>query len=376
MTVFVVTAMIFSRLKTACPVLWLGLASSLVAISVNAEIRAKVNQAEPIYIAFAQMDLVAQENVQVSATLGNYDITSLVSYDNTGFYLMLNGGVEAGRYDLHIVMLSADGEHSTLVDEVVRFSEISHHAGFEFRSATTYRVDESDADDFAQSVRRMSESALRLQARRLGKNTTIASSADLQHRSDANTISGEKLEIANFHVGVEHKTGVGNLGFAVGNQRIDQQGIVFNGFNRRGISAHIESDSKSYHAKTFVINTEAEVSAKEDVIIPSEKHEKSVGAIVGVEVFKAHPGRLRMSGGYIDGQSELRGAGLAFSSGFFDESPDPIAYGGKTWHVSADSAWWEQALLLQAELARSRFDSDGFEIGEDELERIVNNNKN
>lgn len=337
---------------------------AVISPTVFATTKVKIGQPDPIYFPFHHSDSDALQQGQLHATLGDYDITSLMSYDASGFYLNLNGAVETGTYPLHITLRMPDGQTTLLVSDDITFSDSERYAGIEFRSNTAYRVAESDTEDFSQSVKRLTESALRLQAKHLSPKTTVHSYADLQHRSDGNTFSGDKLEIANFHVGVVRKTMIGNLGFSLGNQHIEQQGLIFNGFNRRGVSAELASDQGHYQMKTFFINSDPEVSSKENVILASDKREQSSGATFDVDVFNTQPGRLRVSGGYIDGQSELGGTGIGFSSGFYLNDSPPVAYGGRAWNISASSTWWQNALSIQAEQAKSRFDSDGLGIGD------------
>ncbi len=333
--------------------------------SVSADIKVNIGQQEPIHFPYGQINLAAIQTGQLHANLGAYDVTSLIAYDESGFSFQFGGAVGVGTYLLRISLTMPDGETYLLVEDSLTFVNRVRDAGIELRSNTSYRVDESEEEDFSHSVNRLTESALRLQARRLGEKTELYSSADLQHRTDDNTLSGEKLEIANFNIGFVRKTALGNIGLAIGNQTIEQQGLVFNGFNRRGISTQIQSNEGHYRVKTFLINSDPGISSKEDVILASDKNKQSAGATLDVEVFREQPGRLRISSGYIDGKSELRGIGFGFSSDFSLDTPTPIAYGGKTWHVSANSAWWNQSLILQAEQAQSNFDSDGFDIGEE-----------
>ncbi len=331
---------------------------------VFATMKVSVRQTDPLYLPFQLSDFEALERGRLQATLGSYDITSLVSYDNTGFYLNLVGVVDTGNYPINITIIMQDGQSISLIRDTITLFDSERYGGIELRSNTAYRVDESDAADFSQSVKRLTESAMRLQAKHLGPKTSIHSYAELQHRSDGNTFSGDKLEIANFQVGLERSTTIGNLGFALGNQHIDEQGLVFNGFNRRGVSAGLSGEKKHYRIKTFFINSDPEISSKENVILASDEREQSAGAIFDVDVFSTKPGRLRISGGYIDGQSELGGTGIGLSSTYYPSDSTPIAYGGRAWNISANSAWRQNTLTLQAEHAKSRFDSDGLGIGE------------
>lgn len=299
----------------------------------------------------------------IQATLGSYDISPLVTYTGAQLSFYLSGAVETGRYPLKAKLLMPDGQSIVLVEDTLTVGQASWTTQSDLRSLGTYGTADSDSDEFAEKVRRLSESALRFQANRQSGQTQISSSADIQHQSNNQTMSGDKLEVANFHLGVSRETAIGNLGLAIGNQSVEQQGLVFNGFNRRGIRASISEADAQYHASAFVINTDPTVSSKDNLLLAGTQREQSHGALFDFSVIGNH---LRIGGGYINGQSELLGDGIQYSTDFIETEAEPTVYGGKSWSLIANSTWLDEALFLEAEKAWSNFDADGLDKGDDE----------
>lgn len=330
---------------------------------VEAAITISKDDASPLVIQRQLMDpeLLASGRLQV--TLAGYDVSSLVTSDNSAFYLQLAGAIDPGTYRLTFMVINNNNKSMVAYEDTLNVVAITRTASFEARNNTSYRLDEKEKADFTESVRLMSESALRVQASQQSNNTQLTANADIQHKTDTNTLSGEKLEIANFHLGYQQKTNLGTLGFSAGNQTVATQGLVFNGFNRRGLGAQYESTDQQLKLNTFFINTDPEISYKDNLLVAGNKEERSFGGSLDYQVFNNHPERLRIQAGIIDGQSQLQGIGITYTD---DLSAEVLTYGGSSWQLALSSAWLENGLHFYAERAGSKFDLDGIDQGEDE----------
>jgi hypothetical protein len=326
-------------------------------------------QTEPFRVPIDSESYRALNSGQLRAFLGKYDVTSLLSYDDSAIYLHHSGAVEAGRY-IFVVELVTPEKTVELNRSTLTFYQPKWSGASQLTSSGSYELNSDQNDSFSQNIQRLSESALRMQAQRLGKHFDTKLAVDVQQRSDANTLSGERLEIPNFLISVEQQSKIGNLGFAIGNQLFEQNSLVFNGFNRRGLSAKLESDQDRYKLNTFIINTDPEVSSKDNVLIAGAKSERSAGATFDFSPFKQEPERLKLASGYIDGRSELQGIGLSYGLDSVENAS--VSYGGATWFIAATSQWLEQSLTVEFEQARSSVDSDGFGIGEAEQSDTAN----
>ncbi|MGB0494842.1 MAG: hypothetical protein ACPGJI_00695 [Kangiellaceae bacterium] len=304
----------------------------------------------------------------LSASLGDYDISAMLVLDSGSLYFNHSGAVPPGRYTIKIEVLNDDGEFQSIYHKELTFYREAWQTNAELTTTASYALNSKQNDEFVERVNRLSESALRIQAKRLGQNYHLTTRVDLQHRSDGNTLSGEKLEIPNYYVGVEKPTKFGTLGFALGNQAIENNGLVFNSFNRRGISARLNDEQGRYDLKAFVMNTDPSVSSERKFLPQHHTESHSEGLTINFIPFKTEPSQISIQAGYLDARSQLNGIGIKFNNDPFSVETNPLSYGGKTWFIATSSHWFEQSLNLQAEQAQSQIDLDGFGYGEPEQE--------
>jgi len=321
-----------------------------------------LDESDTLAIPLNPAGVEALSQGEVLAVLGDYDVSSLLSYENGTLFIHHNGALDAGRYTLRVTVEN-ENSHRVLAQQNLLFYRSNWRTDTQFTNSSSYELNSEQNDGFSENIRRLNELALRSQAQLQSKHFGILTRLDIQHRSDANTLSGEKLEIPNFLVNVEKSMRFGDLGLALGNQLIEKNNLVFNGFNRRGVSTSITGADNRYSLSTFYINTDPEVSANDNVLIASDKEERSNGALAEFSVLKSHPEKLRVSAGYIDGQSVLNGIGLSYADGFL-EGEDQTSYGGQSWFVSVESLLFNHALNLELERAGSNIDIDGFGVGE------------
>ncbi len=319
-------------------------------------------QAENLEVALINVDESQLEQSTLRAILGQYDISALLSREKNLVRIQSPSALEPGRYPLQIFLVEPSGNQILVYEDKLDIYRASWQKGIHLRTKATQRIDESAKEDFSHTVDLLSESALQSQARFSGRNTAFHSAIQAQHRSDSQTQSGKKLELAHFKVGANKKTAVGNLGFSLGNQTIQRQGLVFNGFDRRGLSTSLESESGRYQLNTFYINSDPALAVDEQ-LLPTDKQQRSYGSTLDFSVFKEHPERLRLSSGFIKGQTKNLGTGIIYLADLNEDNAPTL--GGSTWHLAADSRWLENALHLHAQKAHSQFDSDGIGVGED-----------
>ncbi|MBV1909886.1 MAG: hypothetical protein KUG78_11230 [Kangiellaceae bacterium] len=337
---------------------------ALVSQGVTAETKIDLDNTSPFkYPVAAQYQELADLG-DISATLGDYDISAMLTYDGEFIYINNLSAIPPGSYLTTIRVEDEDGKISILFNHRLAFYRERWQTSSELTATGGVTLNSKQNNEFIERVNRLSESALRLQAKQLGKNIHITTRIDIQHRSDSNTLSGEKLEIPDFYIGIEKPTDLGKLGLALGNQAIGSNGLVFNGFQRRGVSARLNDEQGRYSFKAFATSTDSSVSSKSDSIFSNHKDSRSSGVTVDFLPYEATGTRISLLGGYLDSRSQLTGTGIEINSDLLDVESDSLSYGGKTWFVATNAHWFEESLSLQLEQAQSRIDSDGFDFGE------------
>jgi hypothetical protein len=342
----------------------------LILFSNHVFANSKINldHSDPFVISIEPQHQSLIDLDDISASLGEYDVSAMLVYEKGILYLNHSSSVPPGSYLVIIEVANDEGEDLTVYNKRITFYRENWQTGTELTTSASYALDSEQNSEFADEVERLSESALRLQAKRFGQNFHITTQLDAQHRTDGSTLSGENLELPNYYIGIEKPTQYGKLGFAIGNQAIESNGLVFNGFNRRGISASLSDEQGLYAVKAFVMNTDPTISSKRDLLFSNDKDSRSKGVTFDFLPYDSDASQVSLIGGYLDSQSLLSGIGIGINYDVFGEESHAHSYGGKTWFIGTNSHWFEESLSLQIEKAQSQIDIDGFEFGEPEQE--------
>ncbi len=336
---------------------------AFISHEIYADSKVNLDSPTPLRFPVSKQQLQLINTGEVNASLGGYDISDILTIDDDAIYFNHSGSVPPGNYLAKIEVVQEDGTIELIYEQQLTLYRELWKTSAELTTTASYKLNAKQRSDFMARVERLSESALHLQAKKLGENVHVTTQLNLQHRSDTNSLTGEKLEIPKFYIGIEKQTKLGNLGFALGNQTIESNGLVFNGFNRRGISAKFNDQKGRYGLKAFSMNTEPSVSSRTN-FIANQKESRSSGLTFDFLPFATDETQISLQGGYIDGRSTLEGTGIAFNYDLSAENDVPLSYGGTTWFIATNSHWFEESLGLQIEHAESQIDSDGFGFGE------------
>lgn len=357
----------FSRhllLPQALVALWVLLGALWIPVAAAAE-TISLQRGEPLTLRFdaplAELDHTG--NASRAVLLNGYDITAFATLATDTVRITLDSPLQQGDYVVAVQQIDAQGQALLLFERLISLSLIETSASGSLLGNYFHRATESDREDFAGTVRSLSEAALRLQASRGSATSSITASADVQYRSDAQTnLNGTEFELPNYLVEAQRTVGSSELTLAVGHQNIGSESLVFHQFHRRGISAGLATGDGSGSFSVFSSSSEPTVSYSDNLVVPGSREERSSGANLRFSPISDKPEALQIFAGYIDGESQLVGTGINFETGLFETQQ--TAYGGKTWNVGLASQWRNGALALRAQYAGSDFDADGFDVGE------------
>lgn len=335
-----------------------GPASSLVL---------SVDHSKPLAIPMTAdvLDRVAGDGVII--LLNNYDVTPFSRRSRKTLEIALNSPLAEGDYRLEIVRFTADGLSELLFQRRLTLRPIQKSASADLRASVFYRAQQSDKDDFAATVRTLSDAALRLQASRSDHAGSLSFSADVQYRSDeSKLISGDTVAMPNFLAESQTTLGEKTLTLAAGHQRFGGQAVpanslVLDQFRRRGLSLAIADASGDNQLTVFASSSEPLVSINQDILVSRNRRERTVGAALRFSPIPMAPQKLQLTASYLDGQSVLEGTSINYDTGLFEATD--LTYGGETGSVGLSSTWWNGGLRFEAEEAFSDFDADGLDVG-------------
>lgn len=325
----------------------------------------ELDAGQPLTLEF-NAPLAEQLDTSTRAVLLNgYDITAFATLTVNSLHIALDGPLQPGDYVVSVQQFGASGDSNLIYERQISLFTVDTSASGALLGNVFYRGLESDKEDFAGTVRSMSEAALRVQAQRVSASGSVTASADIQYRSDAgNNIDGNEFELPNYLVEARRAIGSSQLKLSIGHQNIGESGLVFDQFHRRGFSVDLASSDGNSGLSVFSSSSEPLASYRKSLVVPSNREESSSGANFRYAPFSDAPKALQINAGYIDGKSLLFGTGINYETGFYETFL--TAYGGKSWNVALASQWLSGAFQFRAEYAGSDFDADGFGKGQEE----------
>lgn len=316
----------------------------------------------------AAIDMPFQQAAQnkpllnISVEMGGYDVTHFADISDTGVSLDLGTELPPGDYTAAILAFYEDGEIQTLAEHTVTL-KAGPSTQWEYNStlSTTYRFDEDRKDSFDTIDSYNARGGI--DAKVVHTSGGLELSANLQSvydSNDNNHISGNEWEIADYQVGAKHTGDYGGVGITAGNTTIATDNLLFSHYQRRGVNLQMHNASQSLQGNVFSVISDATTAYDEDLLTPENSDEETVGATLSFHPFSAHPDRLAIGFGYVNGNGTTAGAG-------FTVIDADTVYGGSSWNTTIDSLWLNRALWIHLEYAESDFDSDGIDFGEDEI---------
>jgi hypothetical protein len=317
--------------------------------------------AEALDIPFNQAPQ-AKPLLNISVEVGGYDVTSFTSITDQGVSIDLGSELPPGEYTAAILAFYEDGEVQTLSEQTITLSAgPSTHWEYNSTLSTSFRVDEDRRENFGSIDSYNARGGI--DANVIHSDGNLELSATLQSvydSNDNNHISGNEWEIANYQVGAKHTGDYGGVGIYAGNTPITTNNLLFANYQRRGVNVQLHNASQTLQSSFFSVISDISTAYDKDLLTPDNTDEETLGATLSVNPFSAHPDRLAIGFGYVDGKGTTAGAG------FTVYDPDTI-YGGSSWNTTIDSLWLNRALWIHLEYAESDFDSDGIDVGEDEV---------
>lgn len=297
-----------------------------------------------------------------SVEIGGYDVTQFAHFSDTGVTVTVESDLEPGNYEAYVVAYYEDGEVETLTETMLSIAPKSHTQwSINSTLSTQYRVDEDDQADYSNSDHWQSNAAI--DGALTYQNGNARVDARIQAIYDSmqqGHVPENQWQLADYQATLSHDGDQYSTGIQVGNNSVEQESLLFSGYQRRSINLFSKRHDDRFKASLFGAVSETTNSAGEDLFWTDEQQNQTVGGTLSFSPISNHPERLIIGASYVDGK------GTSAGSGFTVIDSDTV-YGGHSWGLSLDSIWMNRALWLHWESAASDFDSDGLEYGDDTL---------
>ena len=290
--------------------------------------------------------------------LDGYDATAFATLSGEQLTLQLPSPLDSGSHSLNVIAFYNNGDSEAVQQEtLVVTGDSANSWGHAISINNSYRSIGLEKEDFADEEHFSSNGAVVLQGQRQQGRAGLKMEVDSLYDSNpANNTSNNEFDLPRYLLEANYG-GDAHAGFVrVGNDTLQGENLLLSDYSRRGVSAGVQGQDQSYSVHTFAFQSDPTTSPDNNLAYPSAQQERSSGAVVAWAPLQ-NTQALSFSAGYIEGEGSSSGVG-------FQTINDDATYGGDSWNLALDSRVFDAALLLHAEYAASRFDSDGIGSGD------------
>jgi hypothetical protein len=298
---------------------------------------------------------LARSEAGLAVDLDGYDVTPFSRLDGAVLQVELESPLPPGNYLLTLMLFFPDGSAERLLDailEVQAAGGVTHALSGMLQS--NYRAAEGPAEEFSGSDDTAAKGGVSYRGERRSGDWRVGAGADLIYdRYSQAAPADERWLLPEYALSVAHEGAGAATELKAGNVAVRQQDLLFANFQRRGIAVESLASSQRFRVQAFsMVSTPANV-LQADELVPRDSDNRSSGVNASVAFLDE---RLRLSGGLVDGQGPLGGAG-------FNQFIDPAIIGGDSWNIGLDSRLAGGSVALAVERAGSNFDPDGIGVG-------------
>ena len=295
----------------------------------------------------------------IAVELDNYDVSLFVELSPGLVQLSLPTPLESGEHQLIIQAFFANGDIELLLEKSLTVIETNKTQGdYSISLDQGYRAYDRPDDGFSEVDRSNTNGAAVLSGSIEQDKWQLSSQLETLYDSEqSNTASGDEFDLPFYQIEARHKGDMLQSFMRLGDHSIDQQSLMFSGYQRRGLTAGVASSDGQYQVQMFAYHSDPSASAHQNLAYPNNQKEQSTGAIVSYSPFQQTE-LLTIETAYLEGEGSTSGVGF---QNLYEED---VIYGGDNWNLTLNSQLFDQALTLKSEYAWSNFDSDGLDIGE------------
>jgi hypothetical protein len=295
--------------------------------------------------------------------LDDYDVTAVVEIADDSLTLSARGlALEPGEHRLRVLVTRPNGDIDTLIEillEVARSAAATHTQSLNVLLGGSARIAEGPDEDFAGFERDAYRGALQWGAERDSARWALRGNVDaLYDSATTNAPDGNVWQAPGYLLQAARRFDTGSISLGLGDDPIALGNLLFSSYIRRGLRLDLDAFDQRARVQAFTLNSEPVTSFDADLVPTGDTGSVRGGYAVFAPV-SAHPEWLRVTSGFVSGDTTLGGVAIS--------SADSVTrYGGDSWNLALDSWSLGSALWLHAEFAQSSFDSDGLDTGEGE----------
>lgn len=281
--------------------------------------------------------------------LDDIDLSQLTSRFNDVLQYKPVEPLTTGPHQLRLIAVTPDGN----IEEIAVWKlDVRTSAGFiesKIEANMDLQVTQRVADNFTSDTvgRTQGQGGAAFSSLHSTDNVRITSSADFIYNSQIEqTPNNRKLEVNQFNLTSEWS----QAGVSIGQQNIPTNSLILTDFNRRGVTASVNTESGNLIATVFGTRTET-ISGFEHGLGVSDGNHRTQGAVIRIAPLANAPESLIVSAMHLNGRGMV--SGLA-------EVADETEYtSGSASDIMLESYRMNKKLYLRGEYAISSTDFDG-----------------
>lgn len=316
----------------------------------NVQIDAENNR-----FSFTLSELGSVPNDTLAFQFDGYDVTELVWVDGDQLILQFSVPISPGGHALQVLQFTDDGEIRTLYDDQIWIdSDDASNTSWQANIGFTQRYRLNEKNYPQDSVPKDTTGSLNLSAEQARQGSLLhADVSGVYDLASQNNPDLNEWAIAQYKLMAEVSGEKMKGSVTVGHIQPKQESLLFSGFERRGMAVDVGSTDDQYRAQVFSLNTLATTAYDQDLTVPDDNEERSLGATSSASIWEEN---LILSVNYIDAKTD-----------FGEDDPQfRRVYGGDAWSTALDSFLFSNRFWMHLEYAESTFDSDGYDVGDDE----------
>ena len=322
--------------------------SSLQAALVPPAERAAYLPRETLRIDVEGADLL-QLDAGLSIEVDAIDVTAMVRFDAGALTFTPVKPLSAGPHELRLVAYGTDGS----VTELGYWTFTVREQGFFRNASLTGHVDMTLARRLAESEALAGQDAFNAQGSasfQAAGNTPAGQwtgSMDLLYvHREAQSPTGNRLDVGTFVARAEGKY----LDATVGHQTVAEQGLLFDGYQKRGIA--LSGNWQAARSKLTVFGMSAqELTGADDALGLSDGDNRYHGGLLQTRLWQSASYEAHLSGAYLSGNRARAGYG-----NWNQEVPVST---GSGWNLALDNYWFARQLRLRFEGAATNSRASG-----------------
>ena len=322
---------------------------------------------DPIQIRLGS-DIPAIKWPHLHLEIDNIDVTELINLSQNVISYAPQELFTPGTHQLRLVAVLPDGSIEELADWQIETRASATFVESEIESNLDLQViqrvaDNYDAETAATISKTQGQGSYQFQSLQSTSNVRLTNRADVIYNSQRNqTQNGRKLDLNEFNLSSEWS----QSSVSLGHHSIPANSLVLTDFNRRGLSASFNNESKTFSATGFAMRTEV-ITGFENGLGIGDHNNRTDGLAITASPFSSAPEKLIVSLAHLDGQGTNETIAITdvenpeeTEAELTDSTPDTA---GDASSISLESYLLKNQLYMRGEYARSRFDFDGKNSG-------------